>query len=322
MTGSSDFDRLSKSLCATYKLQSTVGSGGVAHVYSADELKTGRRVAIKALREEQTTPVTVRRFLAEINIAAQLEHPNIVPLYDSGTADGLPYYVMPFVEGQSLRARLERVGRLAIDEALHICDQVGAALDYAHRRRVIHRDIKPENVLLHSGRALVVDFGIAVPLDPSDHRRPAMVQTVLGTPAYMSPEQAKGDELVDGRSDVYSLACMAYEMICGCPPFTGSSPAIVMRRHLSAVPLSLDCRVPSLPHGIAAAVSRALAKSPADRFATPGAFVGALRAASLGSLAARRKVSRALSGSSSPSAFRGSLRETVFVLCKSIEPWM
>jgi eukaryotic-like serine/threonine-protein kinase len=278
MTSFSDFDRLSKSLGTTYKLRSTLGSGGVAPVYVADELKTGRRVAIKALREEQTTPVSVRRFLTEINIAAQLDHPNIVPLYDSGTADGLPYYVMPLLEGQSLRARLERVGRLELDEALHICDQIGEALDYAHRRRVVHRDIKPENVLLHSGRALVFDFGIAQPIDGSDYRRPTVSRTVLGTPAYMSPEQAQGDGPIDGRSDVYSLACMAYEMICGYPPFTGSSPTIVLRRHLSSVPLPLSCRLPSVPQGVSAAVSRALAKQPSDRFSTPGAFAAAMRA--------------------------------------------
>ena len=190
MTSMSDFDRLATSLRETYRLKSTVGTGGMAHVYVADDLKTGRRVAIKALREEQTTPVSVRRFLAEINITAQLQHPNIVPLCDSGTADGLPYYVMPFVEGSSLRERLQRMGRLPIDEALHICDQIGAALDYAHERRVVHRDIKPENVLLQSGRALVFDFGIALALRrvrgparrcPDGARNPSLPQPRTGT---------------------------------------------------------------------------------------------------------------------------------------------
>lgn len=314
MTGT-DFDRLAKSLRTTYRLESTVGSGGVAHVYSADELRTGRRVAIKALREEQTTPASVRRFLAEINIAGQLEHPNIVPLYDSGTADGLPYYVMPFVDGQSLKARMESVGRLPLDESLRICEQIGAALDYAHRRRVVHRDIKPGNVLLHGGRALIFDFGIALPFDTMDHWRPTVPQTVLGTPTYMSPEQAQGTGPIDGRSDVYSLACMAYEMICGCPPFTGSSPSVVLRRHISAVPMPLDCRLPSVPHGVSAAVSRALSKSPADRFATPGAFVSAMRA---GAPVARTWDRRPSAERNSSPAVRGPLRETVFVMCSSI----
>jgi serine/threonine protein kinase len=276
---SSHFDRLAKSLSATYRLNSRLGSGGAAHVYVANELASGRRVAIKVLREEQATTVSVERFLSEINIAAQLVHPNIVPLYGSGTADGLPYYVMPFIGGQSLRARLNRAGRLPLDEVLHICTEVSAALDYAHRLRVVHRDIKPENILLHLGRALVVDFGIALALDAIEHPRWTMPGHVTGTPDYMSPEQAQGDELVDGRSDVYGLACVVYEMISGHPPFTGP-PNLVFLRQMSAEPMPLCCRIPSIPHGLSAAVSRALAKRPADRFATAGAFAAAMRAGS------------------------------------------
>lgn len=274
---SSHFDRLAKSLSATYRLNSRLGSGGAAHVYVAEEIATGRRVAIKVLREEQATTVSVERFLSEINIAAQLVHPNIVPLYGSGTADGLPYYVMPYVGGQSLRARLNRAGRLRIDEVVHICTEVSAALDYAHRLRVVHRDIKPENVLLHLGRALVVDFGIALALDAIEHPRWTMPGSVAGTPDYMSPEQAEGDKPIDGRSDVYALACVAYEMICGHPPFTGP-PNLVFLRQMSAEPLPLCCRIPSVPHGLSAAISRALAKKPADRFATAGAFAAAMHA--------------------------------------------
>jgi eukaryotic-like serine/threonine-protein kinase len=243
----------------------------------ADELKTGRRVAIKVLREEQASTVSASRFLAEINIAAQLDHPNIVPLYGSGTADGLPYYVMPFVEGQSLRARLNCAGRLPLDEVLHIAAEVSTALDYAHRRRVVHRDIKPENVLLHSGRAQVLDFGIALGLDAIEHPRQTLPGSVPGTPDYMSPEQAQGEAHIDGRSDVYSLACVVYEMIIGHPPFTGA-PSLVFLRQISAEPMPLCCRIPSLPHGLSAAVSRALAKVPAHRFATAGAFAAAMRA--------------------------------------------
>jgi serine/threonine protein kinase len=270
------FDRLSKSLSATYRLTSTLGSGGAAHVYVADDVKFGRRVAIKVLREELAATLSAERFLAEINIAAQLKHPNIVPLYGSGTTDGLPYYVMPLVEGESLRARLNRLRRLTLDDTLHICAEVGAALDYAHQRRVVHRDIKPENVILHAGRAMVLDFGIALALDTIEHPRRTMPGTVPGTPEYMSPEQAQGDLVVDGRSDVYSLACLAYEMICGQPPFTGA-PNVVLLRQIAADPMPLACRCPSVPHGLAAAVSRALAKVPADRFATAGVFAAAMR---------------------------------------------
>jgi serine/threonine-protein kinase len=269
------FERLAKSLSASYKVRSTLGSGGAAHVYVADEVATGRRVAIKVLREEQASTISAARFLAEINIAAQLQHPNIVPLYGSGTADGLPYFVMPFIEGQSLRTRLNCTGPLALDDALHIATEVSAALDYAHRRRVVHRDIKPENVLLYGGRALVVDFGIALALDAIEHPRQTMPGSVPGTPDYMSPEQAQGDAHIDGRSDVYSLACVVYEMISGHPPFTGT-PSLVYRRQISAEPMPLCCHLPDVPHGLSAAVSRALAKSPVHRFQTAGAFVAAM----------------------------------------------
>jgi len=273
----SHFERLSRSLRETYRLQSTLGSGGNAHVYVAEDVATGRLVAIKALREEHATTIAISRFLSEIDIAAHLEHPNIVPLLGSGTADGLPYYVMPYVCAESLRTRLTR-GRLGLDEVLHITTEVSAALDYAHRLRVVHRDIKPENVLLHSGHAQLLDFGIALALDAVEHPRYTMPGSIPGTPDYMSPEQAQGDSHIDGRSDVYSLGCVVYEMLWGKPPFTGA-PAIVFLRHTSAEPMPLACRMPDLPHGVSAAVSRALAKPPAARFATAGAFAAALRAA-------------------------------------------
>jgi len=270
----SHFERLASSLRGTYRLKSALGSGGNAHVYVAEEVKTGRRVAIKALREEQATTIAVSRFLAEIDIAATLAHPNIVPLLGSGTADGLPYYVMPYVDAESLRTRIHR-GPLELDEVLHITTEVSAALDYAHRLRVVHRDIKPENVLLHSGRAQVLDFGIALALDAIEHPRRTMPGSIPGTPDYMSPEQAQGESRIDGRSDVYSLACVVYEMIWGRPPFTGA-PSLVFLRHISAEPMPLSCRLPNLPHGVSAAVSRALAKTPGLRFATAGAFAAAV----------------------------------------------
>jgi eukaryotic-like serine/threonine-protein kinase len=276
---------LAKSLSGSYRLVAPLGSGGAAHVYVADDLRTGRRVAIKVLRADQAATVSADRFLAEINIAAQLRHPNIVPVYASGTAAGLPYYVMPLVEGQTLRARLDCVGRLTPDEVLHVASEVGAALDYAHRRRVVHRDIKPENILFHAGHALVLDFGIALALDAIEQPRHTLPGLMPGTPEYMSPEQVEGDADVDGRSDVYSLACVVYEMISGVPPFTGP-PSIVLLRQIAAEPLPLCCRLPSVAHGIAAVVARALSKVPADRFETAGDFTAALRAES--GVAARR----------------------------------
>jgi len=275
----SHFERLAKSLSGKYRLTSTLGSGASAHVYVADELRTGRTVAIKVLREEQATSVSIARFLAEINIAAQLEHANIVPVCDSGTADGLPYYVMPFAGDATLRTRLASVCRLSLNEALSICADVAAALDYAHRRRVVHRDIKPENVLLHSGRAQVLDFGIALALDAIEHPRRTMPGSMPGTPEYMSPEQAQGESNVDGRADVYSLACVTYEMIWGRPPFIGA-PNMVFLRQVAAEPMPLSCRLSTVPHGVSAAVARALAKSPDHRFPTAGAFVAAMRSAS------------------------------------------
>lgn len=272
----SHFERLAKSLGTTYRLIRLLGCGGAARVYVAEDRKTGRRVAIKALREEEATNVSAARFLAEIDIVAQLDHRNIVPLLGSGTADGLPYYVMPLIAGRSLRSQLECRGRLPLREVLDICGDVSAALDYAHERRVAHRDIKPENILFHSDRALVVDFGIAVALDLSAHPRLTMPGASIGTPDYMSPEQAQGDGPLDGRSDVYSLACVAYEMLWGRPPFTGT-PRAVLLRQISAEPMPLGCRLPGLPQSISAAISRALAKAPSARFATAGAFVAAMQ---------------------------------------------
>ena len=276
MATSSHFDRSAKSLSAAYRLKATLGSGGAAHVYLAEELRTGRRVAIKVLREDLAASVSASRFLAEIGIAAGLAHPNIVSVCASGTADGLPYYVMPFFEGQSLRARLARSGRIPLDEVLHIVSDVSSALDYAHARRVVHRDIKPENVLLHSGLAQLLDFGIALALDATEHPRRTGPGLLIGTPDYMSPEQAQGIPHIDGRSDVYSLACVVYEMIWGHPPFRGV-PTRVVIRHINAEPMPLGCRLPGLSHALSAAVSRALSKAPEQRFSTAGAFAAALR---------------------------------------------
>jgi serine/threonine-protein kinase len=272
----SHLERLATRLSATYRLKSSLSYGAALDVYVADEWKTGRRVVIKALREDKASSTSAARFLSAITSAAQLEHPNIVPLHALGTVDGLPYYITPIVDGISLRKRLSAAASLPLYEVLQIAAEVGAALDYAHRRRVIHRDLKPEKILLHNSRALVTDFGLEPPVGVPELPRRNTPVSAPGTAEYMSPEQTQGDTDVDGRSDVYSLACIVYEMIWGHPPFQGT-PSLVLRRHLSAEPMPLSCRLPGVPHGLSAAVARALAKEPAHRFATAGAFTAALR---------------------------------------------
>jgi serine/threonine protein kinase len=276
----SHFERLARGLSALYRLKWVLGAGASAHVYVAEELRTGRQIAIKVLRDELAASISAKRFLAEIRIAAQLEHPNIVPVYGSGMVDGVPYFVMPYYGGQSLRTRMA-AGPLSLEEVARITLEVSAALDYAHGWRVVHRDIKPENVLLHEGRAHVLDFGIALALDTIEHPRRTLPGLTLGTPDYMSPEQAQGDSFIDGRSDVYSLACLVYEMIWGMPPFAGARND-VLARQISAEAMPLGCRLPRLPHGMSAVVARGLEKSPSDRFATAGAFAIALCNAYLG----------------------------------------
>ena len=272
----SHLDRLATRLSATYRLKSTLGSGAALDVYVAEELKTGRRVVIKALREEKATSTSAARFLAAITIAAQLDHPHIVPLHAFGTVDGLPYYVLPVIDGVSLRTRLSAAAPLPLDEVLQIATEVSAALDFAQHHHMLHRNLKPEKVLLHGGRALVVDFGLEPRVGAAELLRRTTPGSVLGTPEYMSPEQAHGDTDCDGRSDVYSLACIVYEMIWGHPPFVGPA-SLVLSRQVSAEPMPLCCRLPGVPHGLAAAVSRALAKDPAHRFPSAGAFAAALR---------------------------------------------
>ncbi|MDH3456222.1 MAG: serine/threonine protein kinase, partial [Gemmatimonadota bacterium] len=204
-----------------YPLVRELGRGGAAVVYLADDRKHHRQVAIKVLRPELAATLGTDRFLREIEIAAQLSHPHILPLYDSGEAEGLLYYVMPYVTGESLRERIARTGRLELAEAVHITTEVADALTYAHGRGVVHRDIKPENILLESGHALVTDFGIARAVSKAGEERVTSPGIVVGTPIYMSPEQAEGNGETDQRTDVYALGCVLYEMIAGEPPFTG-----------------------------------------------------------------------------------------------------
>jgi serine/threonine protein kinase len=215
--------RLSATLAGRYTIERELGRGGMAHVFLAHDLRHDRSVALKVLRPELAAALGPERFLREIALAAPLAHPHILALLDSGDADGLLYYVMPHVEGESLRARLDRESQLPLDDTLRIGQEVAGALDYAHRHQVVHRDIKPENILFQDGLAVVADFGIARALIGAGTRPLTQSGLTVGTPSYMSPEQAAGDAQVDGRSDVYSLGCVLYEMLAGEPPYTGAT---------------------------------------------------------------------------------------------------
>jgi serine/threonine protein kinase/Flp pilus assembly protein TadD len=268
---------LQGALTGRYRFEREVGRGGMATVYLAQDLKHRRPVAVKVLHPHLAANVGADRFLREIEIAAGLNHPHILTLIDSGSADGLLYYVMPFVEGESLRGRLARAGRLPVGEAVELTRKVAGALAYAHSRGVVHRDVKPENVMMHEGEAMVTDFGIAKALSGSE----TLTQTgmSLGTPAYMSPEQASGEHEIDGRSDIYSLGCMLYEMLAGEPPFTGPTiQAIIVRRFTESVRPVRTLRS-EVPEEVDRALLRALARDPGERFAVAGEFAQALATA-------------------------------------------
>jgi len=274
-------ERLAEALADRYRLDRLLGQGGMAIVLLAEDLKHRRKVAVKVLRSDFGTTVGAERFLREIEIAAALNHPNILAVHDSGEAAGVLYYVTPYVEGKSLRDRLQRDTRLPLEEALKIAREVADALDYAHRRGVIHRDIKPENILFQSGHAVVADFGIARAISAAGETRSrALTQpgAVIGTPDYMSPEQASGDRELDGRCDQYALACVLYEMLAGQPPFTGPTMESVLIRHLTVAAPRITDFQPDVPKPVAAALTRAMAKAPADRFSGMAAFVEAIEA--------------------------------------------
>jgi TolB-like protein/tRNA A-37 threonylcarbamoyl transferase component Bud32 len=271
-------DHLKTALADRYAIEREIGSGGMATVYLAEDLKHRRKVAVKVLRPELAATLGADRFVREIEIAAQLSHPHILPLYDSGEADGVLYYVMPYVEGESLRERLDREGKLGVDEVIRLTDEIAAALSYAHERGIVHRDVKPENVMLTGGRAVVADFGIARALRVAGGERLTGTGLAVGTPAYMSPEQAMGQADVDARSDVYALGCVVYEMVAGRAPFEGDTPQALLAKHAVERVPSLRTSDPQVPLFLERAVERALAKDPADRFSTASEFAGALTA--------------------------------------------
>ena len=267
---------LRAALTGRYRIERALGAGGMAIVHLAVDEKHERRVALKVLRPEIAAALGHERFLKEIKTTASLHHPHILPLYDSGEAGGFLYYVMPYVEGESLRDRLEREKQLPIEEALRITRQVGDALSYAHSRGVIHRDIKPENLLLESGHAVVADFGIARAIHAAGGQTLTQTGVAVGTPAYMSPESCAGSQDLDGRSDLYSLGCVLYEMLAGQPPFTGPSAESLVYQHLSAPPPPVTQLRPAVPAEIAGVLAQALAKNPADRFNPVVKFTEAL----------------------------------------------
>jgi serine/threonine-protein kinase len=270
-------DALASGLDGKYRIEGTIGSGGMATVYLADDLRHHRKVAIKVLRPEIVAIVGGERFLKEIEVTANLHHPHILGLIDSGTANGLLYYVMPYMRGESLRGRLERERQLPVEDTIEITATVAGALDYAHRQGVVHRDIKPENILLHDGQAMVADFGIALALSHAAGSRLTETGLSVGTPQYMSPEQASGETRIDGRTDIYSLGATAYEMLAGQPPFTGPTAQAILSALITTEPAPVAQKRPNVPEHLAAAVHTALERIPADRFQSAGELAEAMR---------------------------------------------
>jgi len=272
----SPHERLAAALQDRYRLERELGQGGMATVYLAADLKHDRRVAIKVLKPDLAAVLGAERFVTEIKTTAALQHPHILPLFDSGTADSFLFYVMPYVEGETLRTRLDREHQLGLDEAVRIAREVADALDYAHRHGVIHRDIKPENILLHDGRPMVADFGIALAVSAAAGGRMTETGLSLGTPHYMSPEQATAEKEITGRSDIYSLGTVLYEMLTGEPPHMGNSAQAIIMKIVTEDAQPVTRLRKSVPPNVAAAVARAVERLPADRFATAAEFAVAL----------------------------------------------
>ncbi len=286
-------ERLTTSLADRYRIERELGQGGMATVYLAEDLRHHRKVAVKVIHPELAAVLGAERFLSEIHVTATLQHPHILPLFDSGQAEGQLFYVMPFVDGESLRGRLDRERQLPVDVAVRLACEVASALDYAHRQGVVHRDIKPENILLHDGQALAADFGIALAVTSAGGGRLTQTGLSLGTPQYMSPEQAAGEREIDARSDVYSLAAVTYEMLTGEPPHTGHTVQAIIARVLTERARSIRSVRPNVPEHVAFAVEHALEKLPADRWATAHEFAEALQGQA-GTAAAGRAMSDVL----------------------------
>jgi Tol biopolymer transport system component/tRNA A-37 threonylcarbamoyl transferase component Bud32 len=269
-------ERLTATLADRYRIEGELGQGGMATVYLAEDLRHKRKVALKVLKPELAAVLGAERFVQEITTTAALQHPHILPLFDSGTADGFLYYVMPYIQGETLRSKLNRETQLGIEEALRITSEVADALDYAHRHGVIHRDIKPENILLHDGRPMVADFGIALAVSAAAGGRMTETGLSLGTPHYMSPEQATAEKEITARSDIYSLGAVLYEMLSGNPPHTGASAQQIIMKIVTEEAADVTRVRKSVPPHVAAALAKALEKLPADRFARASDFAAAL----------------------------------------------
>jgi hypothetical protein len=270
-------EKLESALSDRYRVEREIGVGGMATVYLAHDLRHDRDVALKLLKPELGAVLGPERFLSEIRVTAKLQHPNLLPLFDSGETEGQLWYVMPFVEGESLRAKMERERQLSVKEAVRITTLVAGALDYAHRHGVIHRDLKPENILLHEDQPLVADFGIALAVSNAGGERVTQTGLSLGTPQYMSPEQATGERGVDARTDIYSLGAVLYEMLAGEPPHTGATVQAIIARLMTDTPRSIRAARPSVPEYVDWAVQKALEKVPADRFETAKEFAETLQ---------------------------------------------
>jgi serine/threonine-protein kinase len=268
--------QLSDGLNGRYTIDREIGVGGMATVYLARDVKHDRLVALKVLKPELGAVLGIDRFLAEIKVTAKLQHPNLLPLFDSGEAGGNLFYVMPYVEGETLRRRIDREKQIPVEQAVHIATSIAGALDYAHRHGVVHRDLKPENILLHDGQPLIADFGIALAISNAAGARMTQTGLSLGTPQYMSPEQATADRQIDGRTDIYSLGAVTYEMLTGEPPHTGTTAQAVIAKLMTEEPRAVSTLRRAVPPHVDAAVRRALEKLPADRFGTAREFADAL----------------------------------------------
>jgi eukaryotic-like serine/threonine-protein kinase len=273
-------DRIQRALGDRYVIERELGHGAMAVVFLARDVRHDRPVAIKVFRSDIGDAMGAERFRREIKLLARLQHPHILPLYDSGTTGEASYFVTPYVEGETLRERLRRAGQLSVEESVRLATEMADALDFAHAHDVVHRDIKPANILLHNGHAVVADFGVARAMRRTIGEWTTAAGMSVGSPAYMSPEQASGDTEIDGRADIYSLACVLYEMLAAQPPFTGRSAHMIIVARMSSVARPVRDLRPTVPAALDAAIARALERMPANRFATAGAF-GTELAASL-----------------------------------------